>query len=362
MNDIWTNSRLKSFRACERLHDIRYVRRIVPVRDTAAARFGNLFHAGQEAWWTCRVGDRTFENRLDAALFGIRKLAGDGANPFEIARVDVLTRAYHARWNDARYETIAAEAQFEMPLINPETGRKSQTYQLAGVIDVILQDLDDGRKYLLEHKTTNLDVSEGSEYWRRLRIDGQISMYYDGAAALGHEVSGCIYDVIVRPAHEQLLATPIEARTYTKGKPCKFCKGTGKISEVEIERNCSVCAGTSWIEPPRLYSAQRDKDETVEEYTQRLEEVVISDPNRFLSRGMVVRLEKEMDDHRYDIWHTIKRYHEVRKAGRHVRNPDACVQFGRVCSYFDVCTGSASLSDETLFKIKKSAHSELNFG
>lgn len=374
MAKLITNSRLRAFRSCEQLHQFRYEQCIVPVHESSAARFGNLFHAGMEAWWTQQVivakpnGDTDilrFDNKLDAALYGIRVLAGSNANPFELARVDVLTRAYNARWLDAPYETIAAEVEFDMPLRNPETGRTSVSYRLAGKIDVLLRDLTDGRKYLLEHKTTNLDVSEGSEYWRRLRIDGQISMYYDGAAALGHEVSGCIYDVVVRPAHDQLLATPAEKREYTQGKKCKFCvKDPGKIVDAtsgEV-RACSLCNGTTWKEAPRLYAAQRAADETVDEFIKRLTDVVCENPNKFLSRGMVVRLEQEMDAHRYDIWYTTKHLHEVRKSGRHVRNPDSCVQFGRTCQYFDVCTGTASIDDETLFRHKGAVHSELKNG
>ena len=35
---------------------------------------------------------------------------------------------------------------------------------------------------------------------------------FDGAAALGHDVAGCLYDVICKPGLRPLKATPVEAR------------------------------------------------------------------------------------------------------------------------------------------------------
>jgi hypothetical protein len=47
-------------------------------------------------------------------------------------------------------------------------------------------------------------------------MDGQVSTYFDGAASLGLDVAGCIYDVIGKPGIRPLQATPVEARKYTK--------------------------------------------------------------------------------------------------------------------------------------------------
>jgi hypothetical protein len=80
--------------------------------------------------------------------------------------------------------------------------------------------------YVLEHKTSSADTSPGSVYWERLALDSQVSIYVDGATMLGHEIAGCIYDVLKRPEHEQKLATPVESRRYTQGKGCAKCGGS----------------------------------------------------------------------------------------------------------------------------------------
>lgn len=249
-------------------------------------------------------------------------------DPFDLARAEAMLIGYDARWSGDRYETIAVEAEFRAPLVNPETGAPSRTWTLGGKLDVLVRDAD-GRTLIVEHKTASGDVGPGSDYLKRLRLDGQVSVYYAGAAALGHAVDGCLYDVLVKPGQRPLKATPEESRKYTKDGS--------------------------------LYKTQRDRDETPEEYRARVMAAVADDPNAYFLRADVVRLEEEMRDAMADVWNLGKQMHEARLAGRFPRNPDSCVRYGRTCEYFGVCTGEASLSDPSLFRASI-AHPELDEG
>ena len=214
-----------------------------------------------------------------------------------------------------------------------------------------------------------MDATPGSEYWRRLRIDGQISMYYEGASVLGHDVAGCIYDVIVRPTLRPYKATPLDKRKLTKGKGCKACGGSAggkrgvvRGSGVRLDgiEMCPDCEGTGWKEAPRLPANQRENDETADEYRLRVLEAIAADPDHYFVRGTVVRLDDEMVDHRFDVWNTAKHMRAVQLSGRTVRNPDACVSFNRTCEYFEVCCGEQSLDDESAFIRGESSHPELS--
>src|SRR3990167_5857191 len=130
---------------------------------------------------------------------------------FELGRARALLCGYDARWLDEAIETLAVEREFTVPLINPPTGAPSRTFVLSGKIDAIAR-FADGRTVIVEHKTSSEDISPGSEYWRRLTLDTQISAYYLGARSLGFEVDGCLYDVLGKPALRPLKATPPEAR------------------------------------------------------------------------------------------------------------------------------------------------------
>jgi hypothetical protein len=321
---LLTSSRLKDARACQRLHQIQYELGYRPTEDAEALRFGTLSHDGLQAWW------ESPRERLEEALAAMRAAVGLEEEPdlFALARAEAMLIGYDARWKSEPYEVLAVEVPFETELRNPMTGRPSQTWRLAGKIDAIVRDLRDGRVLVVEHKTAAGDVSPGSEYWRRLRMDGQVSIYFEGARSLGHDVAGCLYDVLGKPAQKPLKATPPEERRLKKdGTP---------------------------------YANVRLEDETPVEFQARVMEAIAEDPNRFFVRGEVTRLDEEMAEHLYDVWQTAQSIREGELSGRHPRNPDACVRYGRTCPFFDVCTGVASLDDPTRFRRIESVHAELS--
>ncbi len=306
MSDILTNSRLSSARACQRLDRIKYVLGYRPATDAETLRFGTLVHQMLEAWWTMPK-----EMRLAAALAAVPA----NTDPFDRAKAEEMIRGYDARWAlDAdNYEVLAVEKEFRCELRNPTTGRTSRLFELGGKVDAIVRDRRDGRVLVVEHKTSSFDIGPGSEYWRRLRMDGQVSIYFQGAGSLGHDVSGCLYDVLGKPGQKPL-------------QPGK----TRKVAE------------------------------TPGEYRVRIAEAIAEDPNRYYQRGEVVRLETETQDALFDIWQTAQQINEAKQADRAPRNPDACVRWGRTCEFFDVCTGVASLDDPLLFKKSERTHPELS--
>lgn len=316
-----TNSRRSCFRRCQREHHFKYNLGYRAIREVPALYFGQMMHRALAAWW---LAPR--EARLDAAIEQIGKEPGD---PFDVARVRALMIGYHARWADAPYEALAIEVPFEASLLNPATGFPSKTWRDAGVIDTIIRDTSAAwlRKLICEHKTTSEDASPGSDYWKRLKLDAQIGAYYQGAKALGHEVEGCLYDVLVKPRERPYEATPAASRKYTKDG--------------------------------RLYAAQRERDETAEEYERRLIDAISAEPDRFYQRGIVVRLEEEIRDHAFDSWQIGRQIREGQLAGRHPRNPDACVRWGRACEFFAVCCGETRLEDSTQFEQLVNVHQEL---
>ena len=370
-----TNSRLRVFRRCKREHHYRYGLNMQPVRRSDAIRFGSLFHAALEAWWLAVAAGDMYPLSRAMEVLALHVHESSGAlSEFDLVKAEELMCGYDARWlPEAREcEVLGVESEFSAPMVNPETGAPSRTYRVGGKLDNLIQ--VGPLKFLMEHKTTTLDISPGSEYWRRLQIDGQISMYFDGSLALGHEVAGCIYDVAVRPSLKPYKATPLDKRKLTKGKGCKACGGSAGgargvepgdgFSRLELADDdtgeCLDCLGSGWKEAPRLPANQREHDETTGEFRERVRAAIVADPSRYFVRGEVARLDEEMDEHRWDTWHTAKNMRAVELSGCAVRNPDACVQITHTCDFFDVCTGSASLDDPKLFLRGESSHPELS--
>lgn len=308
-HDTITSSALKTARACLRQYEIAYKLGIRPRETAGALRFGTAMHTELEGRW------RYLEDGLWPTT--------SPDDPFDAAKVRALMAGYCARWEDDRelYEVLYIEEPFSSAMRTP-TGRHSSKWRMAGKMDGVIRERESKRVLILEHKTTSEDIRVGSDYWTRLRMDAQVSIYYDGAAALGLDVQGVLYDVIAKPALQPYKATPTESRKYKKD-------------------------GT-------LYATQRDRDETPDEYEQRLLEAIAAAPERYYQRAEVVRLESEIAASRRDIWETSR----IIAAGHFPRNVDACLRYGRACAYLPVCSGAGSLDDERYQNLEQ-AHPEL---
>jgi len=339
---VITNSQMRVFRRCQKLAYFMYVLMYRAIEDADALRLGTLVHVGLEAWW------RASENRLEAAIAAMAPRAFDA---FELARAKVLVMGYDARWlaDAPYYEVLSIEHVFRAPLLNPETGAPSRTFDLGGKLDVVVRDLRDGRVKLIEHKTTSDDIGEGSDYWLRLMIDPQVSTYFAGGKLTGHDIDTCIYDVIKKPAQRPA------------GVPLTDSEGTKIVLDANGER-VRTKDGKKWRETgdtEKGYTLQT-RPETAEEFEERLIKVVAEDPERFYHRGTVVRLEVEEADAAYDAWHTAAQFREAMNANRWPRNPDGCIAYGRKCDFFGVCTGTASLEDTSRFRKLEWPHEELD--
>lgn len=327
-----TNSELSCFRRCQREHRLAYGLGYRAREHVESLRFGTAFHAGLEAWWR----GEGVERAVEAAVEGV-----DDA--YEAAKLRVLLLGYDARWAGEHYDVVAVEQEFRAPLVNPETGAASRTFVLGGKLDGLL------RRGFVEHKTTSQEIGVGSMYWRRLTLDPQVSTYYAGAKALGHEVDHCVYDVVRKPALRPSQVPLVDE------------DGVKIVLSLDGER-VRTKDQKKWRQTgdAELGYVLQTRPETPEEYEQRLAEEVATHPDRYFQRGEVVRLEADEHEAQLDAWQLTRAMREAEIAGRFPRNPDACQRFNRTCGFFDVCCGTASLDDPSRFERVDNVHQELS--
>jgi hypothetical protein len=310
---LLTSSRLRCFRTCARLHQLRYVEGWRPRKESEALRFGSLFHRGLEAWWTAAATTASVAEPLAWALAAVDGLAAD---VYEQVRIEELLRGYDARWrgDSEQYEVLGVEVEYRAPLLNPATNfAKSRTWRLAGKIDAVVRRRADGRVLVVEHKTTVEEIaSDADHYWSTLALDHQISGYVIGAESLGHVVDEILYDVAKKPGQRPAKATPLEVRKYTKDG--------------------------------RLYANQRAADETPEEYRGRIRAEIDGDLARHYQRRAIPRTESQIRDFLFDAWQQGRSMRETELAGYAPRNPEACHRFG-TCPFWLVCSTGLRPSD-----------------
>lgn len=329
MTQLLTNSRLRTFLACQRLHQIRYVAGYQAVDTADVLVFGDLVHVALEAWWKAHqagLGPVALSHAIEAIK--AKAATSERVDDVAAAKAELLMVGYDARWSAAMadLEVLGVETQFRAPLPGA-TGQPCAGVQQAGKLDVLARKRSDGTVWLVEHKTAGGDISPTSSYWQRLRMEPQVSMYYVGAKSLGYELAGCIYDVIQRPDTKPYSATPMDKRKYTK-------------------------AGA-------LYANQREFDETLDEFKARLAAAIAAEPNEYYQRAEVVRLPDELEEFKADVLATWLQIKAAERAGHVPRNPDACHRYGRPCQFYEVCSGAASLDDESKYVRLESVHPEL---
>ncbi len=318
---VLSNSSLTTFRRCVREYYFRYVLSRKGRRKAKALRFGSLFHLGLNAWWYAFTG-----GKFDAALLEVRHGAEeDETDPFDLIKAEVLLAGYTARWEHGGYSTIEVEKNFHNPLCDGA--------DLSGSIDAIAT--KGGKIYNVEHKTTSADISAGSDYWRHVvALDSQVSTYDAASRAMGYDIAGTLYDVIRKPELEPWKATPEEKRKYTK--PTKK-------------------------DPiPRLYSNQRETDETLDEYRDRLAEDIIARPDWYYQRQLIVRLEHDNEEHARDVVQTAEMIRFAEERNAWPRSTGACKRYGSYCEYAPCCSGETTIDDDVRYETKTKQHEELN--
>lgn len=303
----WSATKLKTWHRCARLFSYRYGLGIgEPSTDVTA--FGSVGHAYLEHDALTSIGAKP-----------------DPVAPlpdaYEQARLQAVLDGYRLRWEGTRWHILGVEVPFSFDLAG---------HVINGRMDMLVQDLDDGRDLVVEHKFTSSDASPGSTYWEKLTLDLQASIYLDGASmVLGRPVAGVMYDVIAKPAHKVKRATPPDQRKYTKAT---------KTQE------------------SRLHANQRETDETPDEFYDRIVAEIAERPSDFYARALVVRTEDELPKMRADILETIKLARIAEMFDVHPRNAEACNRFGSRCWFWDACTSAADIND--VIRFPRRAHVE----
>ncbi|MCH8854226.1 MAG: PD-(D/E)XK nuclease family protein, partial [Planctomycetes bacterium] len=198
---LQTHSRMQTTKTCRRKAYFRYEIGWRPKRKPHYFRMGGAIHEG------------IFLRRKGASIQDAINQASEPYDSYptwcstdeltfdwlvEREKVRRLLAGYFWRWADDEIEVISAEEMFILPIINPATGKPSRNFQVGGKWDGIVK-LPDGRLAIDEMKTPGEDISPGADFWRRLLIDQQISLYMLAAREKGFDVQTVLYEAIRKP-------------------------------------------------------------------------------------------------------------------------------------------------------------------
>jgi len=188
------------------------------------------------------------------------------------------------------------EFEFILPLKNPKTGRQSRAHEFAGKMDGLCL----SRNEVYEYKTSS---RVDNSYVDRLDIDFQVSAMLEAASL---EFKRAIRTVVYR-----ILKKP---------------------------------------------SMKRRKDDTVDDYLNRMALDYAKRPEFYYFEEIVTRSEQQMDLWRREAWEVHKRIMYTENGGQPVRNTESCVgRFGR-CAFLDLCCGAVT---KDAYRVIDDPHPEL---
>jgi len=220
------------------------------------------------------------------------------------------------------YEVLATEIEFEIPVINPETGAKTEA-TIQGKIDKIVR-LPDGTVAVNEYKTTSKDISQDSQYWNRLHLDTQTKLYpyavqqmqqageleKYGIKADDPLIRTVMYDVHRKPGIGMVWLTQkasqelVETEMYLGPK----FEVVRSIDNEFIEIN-GVIAGVK----PGAKEGTFAIMETPDMLGTRLLNDMVEQPERYFARRVIARTDQELKDLEldvYNIYQTMKFMHK----------------------------------------------------
>ncbi len=260
-----SHTEIETFHRCPREHHYRYVRRREPVTRAKALDVGVRLEGCIKRW---HMGAPVSLAHLE---------------PEERA----LVKGYMAYYQDQAFRMERVDVRFKVRL---------GAVEMIGDLDGLGR--EEGRGTIYELKSTSIDVTPGSDYWRKIGyVDPQATLYLKAAGELGLADPWLTWDAVHKTALRQ------------------------------------------------------GKKETPEEYEDRVLGDIAKRPTYYFQRQTITRTEEEHQAHIRDLNGTVHLIQTTRAmGGLPPRNVDACFHFHRPCNFFAVCSGETSIDDPTRYQ------------
>lgn len=285
-SNILTNSSITAFWKCPKYYYYVYV---CGLRKKQLAEgplwFGQGLHTGLEliySGWSVEASLHYVEESMLSRKTG-REDIDDVL--VDIIKVQELLRAYvkfyAAKLHNQKVEKV--EKEFRLPILGTQGQDQTRVrYALAGKIDLILTD-ENGWRCLEDHKTTGKDIQPGNDYWRKLLLDHQMTLYFYAAGREKLAINKLFYDVIKKPT-------------------------------IRLKKN-----------------------ETTEQYRERLAADIEENPEKFFRRIECARTDAHVEDFQTELYQTAAIIQGCTDRNWFPKNTTSCLEPYR-CSHFDICT------------------------
>lgn len=318
--NLLTYSALNTFRNCPRKYKHRYVDYLRPRQRPEALSLGSVIHGAIELWYLSSTDANRLWRVLDYIDEQFPDRVGDDVEKAHWHLARAMITSYAARYADEDFLVVELEKSFTGPIRNPDTGRPSQTFMIAGKADAIVRRRDG--LYLMEHKTA---ASIDANYLEKLWTDTQIALYCFYLRQLGYPIVGVLYNVLLK---------------------CRLKQRSGETAEEYASRRAELAAKNK----SGRSTAKRQMPETDEEFQARLAQWYAR-PEAF-HREQIFLSEDRLEMLQEEVWEITQQFLDARRRGKWLLNTSNCFSYQRPCEYLPFCqSGFNSNISENLFEI-----------
>jgi hypothetical protein len=355
--------------ACQRRYELAYLYDLTADRDKDSLRVGSTWHACHEvlehrAGAVCPDCRRHEEIRPDCPVCGgtgyvlpdpmdrvARYLSQAYAavpdnklrDEWETERVVLLYSLSGHRWlyaaEEGRWEVIAPEVKFEVPVINPATGRKTPKVVFVGKIDRLVRDRATGLVYVWERKSTSHSI-KSEDYWTGLTQGDQISGYlYGGRYA---QACGMLKPYGIMPEDPPIQGAVVDVWKKPEIAPKRISKADLKtLAETGEYCGTQISPAGAWIGGPCLSDVTTI--ETPELFGARLLQDIAERPEFYFQRREVSRTNLELERFQLRLFHLAKQIRMVEKGGLWCQNLQSCQTKWR-CEFLSLCQSGVQVT------------------
>lgn len=179
----------------------------------------------------------------------------------------------------------------------------------------------DGRRGLIERKTTSDAIDAASDYWRKLALDVQVGLY----GISENRPDFILYDVVRKPT--------INPKSLTKDELARMRR--------EFDRDGFASYYNEQFNGEQLAQPFSCKAESLELYGARLTADIGNRPDYYFARRLVPRTAGDYDALLVDLDRQVRQLENAEREGLWFRNPDACETFG-TCPFFSLCSNNVA--------------------
>jgi len=261
---------------------------------------------------------------------------------WETERVTLLYSLSGHRWLYAadtdRWEVIGSEIKFEIPVINPASGRKMPKTTFVGKIDRLVRDKNTGLVYVWERKSTNHSITS-QDYWTGLTQGDQVSGYLYGARFA--QANGQLHKYGINPEDPPIAGAFCDVWRKPEIQPKQITKADRKIL---------VETGEYFGTHISCANLDRGADtivETPEMFGARLLADIAGRPEFYFAQKEVSRTDYELEQFQRRLFNIGKQLRYIEKQNLWVCNLQACEAKWR-CEFLDVCRSGVEIGPDML--------------